>query len=61
MTKDKALALALEILHYLEALNSDTQRQKMDAITAIKEALAAPKQDGWMQVAIAKATGENHD
>ena len=40
MTKDEALRLALEALHYCEALNSSVEKQKMQAITAIKEALA---------------------
>jgi len=39
MTKDEALRLAFEALHYCEALNSSVEKQKMQAITAIKEAL----------------------
>ena len=42
MTKDKALKLALEALTYCETLNKDVEQQKMQAITAIKEALAQP-------------------
>jgi hypothetical protein len=30
---------ALEIMHYLEALNKDTERQKMRAITALRQAI----------------------
>lgn len=41
MTKDKALKLAFEALHYCEALNSSVEKQKMQAITAIKAALEA--------------------
>lgn len=40
--KDEALNLALEALIYCEALNSNVERQKIQAITAIKEALAQP-------------------
>ena len=42
MTKDKALKLALEALHYCEALNRPVHEQKIHAIAAIKEALAQP-------------------
>jgi hypothetical protein len=46
MSNDKQLLeQALEILHYLEALNSDTQRQKMEAITAIRARLEQPEQE----------------
>ena len=45
MTKDEALKLALEALTYCEALNKDVEQQKMQAITAIKEALAQPAQE----------------
>jgi len=43
MTKDEVLRLAFEALHYCEALNSSVEKQKMQAITAIKEALAQPE------------------
>ena len=39
MTKDEALKLALEALHYCEALNRPVHEQKIHAIKAIKEAL----------------------
>ena len=40
MTKQQeTLRLAFEALHYCEALNSSVEKQKMQAITAIKEAL----------------------
>jgi len=42
MTKDEALKLALEALHYCEALNRPVHEQKIHAIAAIKEALAQP-------------------
>jgi len=42
MTKDEALPLALAALTYCEALNKDVEQQKMQAIIAIKEALAQP-------------------
>ena len=45
MTKDEVLRLAFEALHYCEALNSSVEKQKMQAITAIKEALAQPKRE----------------
>ena len=45
MTKDKALKLALEALHYCEALNRPVHEQKIHAITATKEALAQPAQE----------------
>jgi hypothetical protein len=35
----EAARLALEALHYCEALNSSVEKQKMEAITALKEAL----------------------
>jgi len=35
----EAALLALEALHYCEALNSSVEKQKMEAITALKEAL----------------------
>ena len=40
MTDKEALLVALEALHYCEALNRDVDERKMQAITAIKEALA---------------------
>ena len=43
MTKDEVLRLAFEALHYCEALNSSVEKQKMQAITDIKEALAQPE------------------
>jgi len=46
MSKDEALRLALEALHYCEALNSSVEKQKMQAITAIKAALEA-KDEPW--------------
>jgi len=46
MTKDEALRLAFEALHYCEALNSSVEKQKMQAITAIKAALEA-KDEPW--------------
>ena len=55
MTKDKALKLALEALHYCEALNRPVHEQKIHAIAAIKEALAQPdafeqgRQEGMKQ------------
>jgi len=45
MTKDEVLRLAFEALHYCEALNSSVEKQKMQAITAIKEALAQPERE----------------
>jgi rubrerythrin len=36
----EAMKLALEALHYCEALNRSVEKQKMQAITAIKEVLA---------------------
>ena len=45
MTKDEVLRLAFEALHYCEALNSSVEKQKMQAITAIKKALAQPERD----------------
>lgn len=51
MTKQtEALKLALEALTYCEALNKDVEQQKMQAITAIKEALAQPAQEpvAWL-------------
>jgi hypothetical protein len=45
MTKDEVLRLAFEALHYCEALNSSVEKQKMQAITAIKKALAQPEQE----------------
>ena len=47
MTKDEVLRLAFEALHYCEALNSSVEKQKMQAITAIKEALAQPERE-WI-------------
>jgi hypothetical protein len=46
----EALKLALEALTYCEALNKDVEQQKMQAIAAIKEALAQPEQKpvAWM-------------
>ena len=41
MTQTEALRLAFEALHYCEALNSSVEKQKMQAITAIKAALEA--------------------
>jgi hypothetical protein len=35
----EAARLALEALHYCEALNSSVEKQKMEAITALKEAM----------------------
>ena len=43
MTQE-ALKLALEALHYCEALNRPVHEQKIHAIKAIKEALAQPEQ-----------------
>ena len=40
----EALKLALEALHYCEALNRPVHEQKIHAIKAIKEALAQPEQ-----------------
>jgi hypothetical protein len=37
--KDAALRLALEVMPYLEALNSDVEKQRSTAIAAIKEVL----------------------
>ena len=43
MTKDEAMKLALEVLHYCEALNRAVEQQKMQAITALKQALEQPE------------------
>ena len=40
----EALKLALEALHYCEALNRPVHEQKIHAIKAIKEALAQPEE-----------------
>lgn len=40
MTDKEALLEALEALHYCEALNRDVDERKMQAITALEEALA---------------------
>ena len=39
LTREEAQQV-LEILHYLEALNSDTERQKMQAIETLRARLA---------------------
>ena len=57
MTKDKALRLAFEALHYCEALNSSVEKQKMQAITAIKAALEA--KDEPVPVAIVEVFGKD--
>ena len=51
MTQDEALNLALEALHYCEALSRPVHEQKIHAIKAIKEALAQPEQEpvAWEQ------------
>ena len=41
----KKLEQVFEALTYCEALNKDVEQQKMQAITAIKEALAQPAQE----------------
>ena len=41
----KKLEQVLEALTYCEALNKDVEQQKMQAITAIREALAQPAQE----------------
>jgi len=47
MTKDEVLRLAFEALHYCEALNSSVEKQKMQAITAIKKTLEQPERE-WV-------------
>jgi hypothetical protein len=42
---------ALEVMHYLEALNSDTQQQKVQTITELKEAISEAEKkepDAWI-------------
>ena len=47
MTKDEALKLALEALTYIYTETTADEDELIDqAITAIKEALAQPEQDG---------------
>jgi hypothetical protein len=40
MSNVKVMKGALEVMHYLEALNSDTQQQKVQTITELKEAIS---------------------
>jgi hypothetical protein len=46
-TKDEALKLALEAL----SLTADRMKIQRDAITAIKQAIAAPEEPEWKQIA----------
>jgi hypothetical protein len=45
MTKDEALKLALEALEYMDGHYLSLPQQGMQALTAIKEALAQPAQE----------------
>jgi hypothetical protein len=45
MTDKEALLVALEALHYCEALNRDADERKMQAITVIRELWAQPEQE----------------
>ena len=45
MTDKEALLLALEALHYCEALNRDVDERKMQAITVIRKLWAQPEQE----------------
>jgi hypothetical protein len=47
MTKE-VLQQALEALTYCEALSQSVQSQKMQAINAIKQALAQPEEREWV-------------
>ena len=51
MVNVEVMKRALEVMHYLEALNSDTQLQKVQTITELKEAISEAEKrepDAWI-------------
>jgi hypothetical protein len=55
MTKDEALDLALEALE--NGIDGQTSTEMDKAITAIKQALAAPAAEGWKLVPVEPTQG----
>ena len=61
MTKDKALKLALEALEYIHAETSTEEDRLIDnAITAIKQALAAPESEPVQATMKLESSGPGH-
>jgi hypothetical protein len=46
MSNVEVMKKALEVMHYLEALNSDTQQQKVQTITELKGAISEAEKQG---------------
>jgi hypothetical protein len=52
MSNVEVMKKALEVMHYLEALNSDTQQQKVQTITELKEAISEAEKresEAWIE------------
>jgi hypothetical protein len=61
MSNVEVMKRALEVMHYLEALNSDTQRQKVQTITELKGAISkAEKQEPAPSGITLAAIGHKH-